>query len=272
MVFTMDGNGRFVRVYEDARRTAVMDTPFIFTLHENLPRQGPGSNACTRKAFSMLTDLSAQPEILDIGCGAGMQTVELARISPGCRITATDVHQPYLDQLAGSAASAGVRDRITTVRASMDDLPFPDASFDILWAEGSIFVIGFSEGLVSWRRLLRPGGYLCLTEAAWFVEDPSPEAAAFWNECYPAITTVAANRAIAEDAGCEVVATFPLPKSAWWENYYVPVLKRIEGLRPEVAGNPEAEAQIEFAERESAVYREHADEYGYEFFILRKKE
>ena len=249
-----------------------MESPFIFTMHEGLPRQGPGSNACTRKAFSMLTGLPARPEILDIGCGSGMQTVELARTCRDCRITAVDVHQPYLDHLARSAAAAGVGDRIATVRTSMDDLPFDDTSFDVLWAEGSIFVIGFSEGLASWKRLLRPGGYLCLTEAAWFTDTPSPEAAAFWNDCYPAIKTVAANRAIAEDAGYEVVATFPLPKSAWWENYYVPVLKRIEDLRPKVAGNPEAEAQIEFAERESAVYREHAAEYGYEFFILRKKE
>ncbi|MCK9298868.1 class I SAM-dependent methyltransferase [Methanoculleus sp. YWC-01] len=249
-----------------------METPFVFTLHENLPRQGPGSNACTRKAFSMLADLPARPEVLDIGCGAGMQTVELARTCPGCRITATDVHQPFLDDLARRAASGGVGDRITILRASMDDLPFPDASFDVLWAEGSIFIVGFREGLVSWRRLLRPGGYLCLTESVWFTEDPSPEAAAFWNDCYPAIKTVPETCAIAEDAGYEVVATFPLPKSAWWGNYYVPVLKRIEDLRPKVAGNPEAEAQIEFAERETAVYREHADEYGYEFFILQKKE
>ncbi len=256
----------------DGARIPIMETSFIFTMHENLPRQGPGSNACTRKAFSMLTDLSAQPEILDIGCGAGMQTVELARICPGCRITATDVHQPYLDQLAGSAASAGVRDRITTVRASMDDLPFSDGSFDVLWAEGSIFIIGFREGLVSWRRLLRPGGYLCLTEAAWFVEEPSPEAAAFWNDCYPAITTVAANRAIAEDAGYEVVATFPLPASAWWDDYYTPMIERLADLRTKVAGNSEAEALIAFEEREIAVHREHGSEYGYEFFILRKKE
>ena len=248
-----------------------MDTPFIFTMHEGLPRQGPGSNACTRKAFSMLADLPARPEILDIGCGSGMQTVELARTCRDCRITAVDVHQPYLDDLARSAASAGAGDRIATVRASMDDLPFGDASFDVLWAEGSIFVVGFREGLAVWRRLLRPGGYLCLTEAAWFTENPSPEAAAFWNECYPAITTVPGNRAIAEDAGYEVVATFPLPASAWWDDYYTPILKRLADLRSKVAGNPGAEALVEFAEREIAIYREHAAEYGYEFFVLRKK-
>nr|WP_303716497.1 class I SAM-dependent methyltransferase [Methanoculleus marisnigri] len=38
----------------------------------------------------MLADLPARPKILDIGCGAGMQTVELARTCPDCRITAAD--------------------------------------------------------------------------------------------------------------------------------------------------------------------------------------
>ncbi len=109
-----------------------MDLSFLFTMHEGLPRQGPGSNECTRKAFSMLKDLPDRPEILDIGCGSGMQTIELARICPDCHITAVDIHQPYLDDLARKAAAAGVGDRITTVRASMDDLPFEDASFDVL--------------------------------------------------------------------------------------------------------------------------------------------
>jgi len=86
------GNG-FIVVNEEI---SGMETPFVFTLHEGLPRQGPGSSECTRKAFSFLSGLPARPEILDIGCGAGMQTIELARLCPGCRITAVDIHQPFL--------------------------------------------------------------------------------------------------------------------------------------------------------------------------------
>lgn len=107
-----------------------MDYSFLFKMFASLPRQGPGSNACTRKAFSVLTALPARAEIADIGCGVGMQTVELARICPECRITALDIYQPYLDALRQSAEDAGVSERMTTVRASMHDLPFPDASFD----------------------------------------------------------------------------------------------------------------------------------------------
>jgi len=247
-----------------------MDTPFIFTMHEGLPRQGPGSNACTRKAFSMLAGLPPRPGILDVGCGSGMQTVELARTCRDARITAVDVHQPFLDDLARRAASAGVGERVATLRASMESLPFPDASFDVLWAEGSIFIMGFRKGLESWRRLLVPGGSICLTEAAWFTEEPSPEATAFWSECYPAMTTVPENCAIAGRTGYDIVATFPLPASAWWDDYYVPLAKRLDSLRAVAAGDPGAKAQIEAAEREIAVFREHAGEYGYALFILRK--
>jgi ubiquinone/menaquinone biosynthesis C-methylase UbiE len=248
-----------------------MDISFIFTMHEGLPRQGPGSNECTRKAFSMLNNLPDSPEILDIGCGGGMQTIELARTCPACRFTAVDIHQPFLDELDLKAKAAGVGDRITTVRASMDDLPFEDASFDVLWAESSIFVIGFEEGLTQWKRLLRPGGYLCVTEAVWFTDRPSPEAVAFWNDCYPAITSVEDTGARAERAGYEVVATFPLPWSVWWDNYYMPLQKRLPDLKKEAAGNPDAEAQVAFSEREIEMYREHGEEYGYDFFILRSR-
>ncbi len=249
-----------------------MDYSFLFKMFAGLPRQGPGSNACTRKAFSLLTDLPAKPEIADIGCGAGMQTVELARICPECRITAVDIYQPYLDALRRNAEDAGVNDRITTVRASMDDLPLPDASFDVVWAEGSIFVIGLAEGLAAWKRLLRPGGYLCLTESAWFTDTPSEEAEAFWLEVYPEIKTVRETAAVAAAAGYDVLGSFRLPASAWWDDYYAPFCERLVEIRASAAGNADAEAVVANFEREIAVYREHADEYGYAFFILRTRE
>ena len=51
----------------------------LYELFRDMPRQGPGSNECTRKAFKRLSHLPKQPHILDIGCGSGMQTPELAK-------------------------------------------------------------------------------------------------------------------------------------------------------------------------------------------------
>ncbi|GAA0284126.1 hypothetical protein GCM10009527_095290 [Actinomadura nitritigenes] len=55
------------------------------------------------------------------------------------------LHQPYLDELARTAADRGLV--VPTLRASMADLPFPDESFDLIWAEGSVYIIGASYPL-----------------------------------------------------------------------------------------------------------------------------
>ena len=51
----------------------------------------------TRKAYRMLPPLD-RPSILDMGCGPGVPTLELARLSGGI-VTGLDTHQPYLDEL-----------------------------------------------------------------------------------------------------------------------------------------------------------------------------
>jgi 2-polyprenyl-3-methyl-5-hydroxy-6-metoxy-1,4-benzoquinol methylase len=83
--------------------------PEIFwEIHSGLPREGPGDNESTRKAYRMLKGLPENPRILDIGCGPGMQTIELAKLSSG-RIDALDSHQPFLEQLKKSTKKEGCR-------------------------------------------------------------------------------------------------------------------------------------------------------------------
>ncbi|WP_232216828.1 class I SAM-dependent methyltransferase [Methanohalobium evestigatum] len=167
-----------------------MDESAIFEIFNGLPRQGPSSNRCTEKAFRMIPSLPPEPRILDIGCGIGMQTIHLAGICKDCHITATDIYQPYLDKLMENAAEKGVANRIFTVRASMDDLPFEDDEFDLIWCEGSIFIIELEKGLNYWKRFLKGGGFIALTEAVWFTENPSEESLQLWQEAYPDIKTI----------------------------------------------------------------------------------
>ena len=102
-----------------------MDETFFFTVFEGLPRQGPGSDMCTARAFNLIPDLPRNTSILDIGCGSGMQTLALARLCPDATITACDIYQLFLDDLQGRATNEGLDARIQTLCASMDDLPFP---------------------------------------------------------------------------------------------------------------------------------------------------
>ena len=152
-----------------------MEEGFFFTIFEGLPRQGPGLDECTARAFHTIPDLPADARILDIGCGSGMQTLALARLCPGATIIASDIHQPFLDDVTERAAKAGLEGRITCLRASMDDLLFPAGSFDLIWAEGSAFVMGFHEALSSWKRLLKQGGYLAVSDLFWFTHTPTEE-------------------------------------------------------------------------------------------------
>jgi ubiquinone/menaquinone biosynthesis C-methylase UbiE len=240
------------------------------SLFEGLPRQGPGSDACTKKMFQMLPGLPESPEILDIGCGSGMQTLELARLCNTCRITAVDVYPPFLAALRENAERERVNRRIKTISASMDDLPFDDEMFDLIWAEGSIFIIGPENALPSWNRYLRPGGFIAFTEAVWLTDTPSAEVAAFWQKVCPDIKSVAGIRSIAEKAGYSVIADFVLPDSAWWEMYYNPLAARLGDLSERYHDNPEALGMIDMIREEMAIFREYSDEYGYVFFLLQK--
>jgi len=240
----------------------------IFEIFEDLPRQGPGDDACTRRAFEMLADLPAKPEILDVGCGAGTQTITLARLCRG-RITAVDVHEPVLDELQRRAEAAGVAERVVPLNMSMTELDFPDETFDVIWSEGAIFIMGFQPGLVAWRPLLKPGGWLVLSEAVWFCDEPPAEVKAFWDACYPAITDAESNVRMAEEAGYTVVGTFPLPAESWFE-FYRPLAPKLARLRRKYAGDAAALSEIAQCEREIEIFHKYPDAYGYQFFVLRK--
>jgi len=99
----------------------------------------------TRKAFRMLSKMY-KPRILDVGCGSGVPTLELARLSKGETI-GIDIDQYSLDRLTRGIEQAGFSNRVKTVNCSMLNMDFPDESFDIIWAEGSTFIIGFERAL-----------------------------------------------------------------------------------------------------------------------------
>jgi ubiquinone/menaquinone biosynthesis C-methylase UbiE len=240
----------------------------IFEIHDGLPRQGVGRDVYTRRAYEMLPPLD-KPRILDIGCGSGAPTLEIARLSAGT-VTALDVHQPYLDELDRRAAAAGLADRITTLNGSMLDMDFPDESFELLWSEGSIFIIGFDKGLEEFKRLIPPGGFFAVHDIAWLRPDPPPELLEYWTTAYPVMREISGNLAAIESAGYELLGHFPLPDDAWWDEYYEPLQQRLPELRAKYADNPDAQAMLDESEKEIEIYRDYIGWYGSVFYILRK--
>ena len=238
-------------------------------LTEGLPRQGPGSAAATLRALAMVTGMPLRPRILDVGCGPGAQTIDLARATGG-DIVALDLRSRFLAELRERATAAGVADRITTLEGSMFAMDFARDEFDLIWSEGAIYIMGFAAGLSICRRFLKPGGWIVVSELSWLVPEPPAEAREYWARHYPAMRSRAENERIVVVAGYEAPATFVLPVADWWENYYGPGEARLLEVRERYANDPETIAALDGIRREYDMFRVHSDAYGYVFYIMRK--
>jgi SAM-dependent methyltransferase len=240
---------------------------FFYHVFEFLPRQGPGCTGATGKAFSYLPPLPADAKILDVGCGSGTQTRDLATLTGGI-ITAVDNHQPFLDTLMKRAEETGTKDRIKTVCASMDALPFEKGQFDLIWSEGAIFIIGFENGLKTWKPFLKKGGYIVVSDSAWFEPNPPPELMQWWEKEGYMPGTEEQLKAQIRNAGLKLLATYRLPEAGWWDHYYVPMLARIAELRKKRGADPSCAAILDSLAEEAETYRNYKRYYGYTFFIM----
>jgi DNA-binding transcriptional MerR regulator/precorrin-6B methylase 2 len=139
---------------------------------------GPGTEVATRKALSLVP--FAPETILEIGCGAGMATMTLAEATVA-RITATAPAEGALDRLRERVAALGLGERVEVRNVDMAQLPLPEQPWDMIWAEGSAYIIGVERAMRDWKRLLRPGGVLVFSEMVWRTDEPSDALRAYSN-------------------------------------------------------------------------------------------
>jgi cyclopropane fatty-acyl-phospholipid synthase-like methyltransferase len=246
-----------------------IDWELLLEIHKDMPRQGSGRDEYTQKAFEMIPVIK-QPKILDIGCGPGMQTIKLAKLSDG-EIIGIDIFQQYLDQLQQLIERENLQDRVKAIKQSMFEIKYPEEFFDIIWAEGSIFVMGFEKGLSEWKKYIKPNGYLAVHEMAWLKENPPKEISDYWKRVYPDITTIEDNLRIIEKCGYKILGYFPLPEDAWWDLYYTPLEKRLKDMRLKFKDNPKAMEMIEEEQLEIDLFRKFNSWYGSVFFVMQKQ-
>ncbi|MCP5044148.1 MAG: class I SAM-dependent methyltransferase [bacterium] len=232
-----------------------------------LSQYGPGSDASTLRALAAVADLPERPRVLDVGCGPGRQTVALAQQIPAS-VVGVDLLEHPLRTLAARAQADGLADRVWPVRADMVRLPFPDASFDLVWGEGAIYCMGFLAGLEAWKRLLVPGGTLAVTELSWLGDTRPDGEREFFEKEYPAMLGIADNRALVERAGLELVTDFVLPESDWWDTYYLELEHRLCELEDEDFGD--GQFVVDTCKKEIEVLRASQGTYGYVFYIAQK--
>jgi SAM-dependent methyltransferase len=246
------------------------DLQLLIDLHVVAARQGPGGDAQTHLAIELSglrngRDLS----IADIGCGTGASTLVLAR-ELDAKIIAVDFLPEFLDALNLRAAQAGLADRIKTETASMDSLLFTPGTLDAIWSEGAIYNIGFERGVRYWRRLLKPGGIIAVSELTWLTDSRPAELEAHWQSEYPEVDTASAKIAVLERNGFTPLGYFALPEQCWLDEYYRPMQKRFPIFLDAHKSSDAAKALVSAEEHEIDLYERHRQYVSYGYYVARK--
>ncbi len=231
-----------------------------------LPRNGPGSKAATQEIYGLLRGLPEKPRVLDLGCGQAPEAFDLLEVCDG-HITAVDLFEPFLDKASARAEAEGVgEDRLAFERGDIEALEYDAESFDLIWSEGAIYLMGFAEGLAAWQPFVKRGGFVVVSELTWLKTKRTPIAESYWGNAYPSMGTVASNRALAEAAGYEVIGTMILPLEAWRESYYGPMEKAIADARQRHGPQPAYDEMDD----EITVFEKSAGDYSYVYYILKR--
>jgi ubiquinone/menaquinone biosynthesis C-methylase UbiE len=201
----------------------------------------------TRKAFRMIPKME-RPLILDIGCGSGISTQELAKLSRG-KVIGIDIDRAALDKFASRVKKAGLTDQIKVMNCSMFDMDFPDRSFDIVWAEGSIHAIGFERGLRRWKQLLKPGGCMVVHDEQGNIKEKLEQIA---------------------DCDYHLLGYFTLTKETWWTEYFAPLEKLVNETRTKYPYAQSVLEEMQQAQAELDMYRKYPERNSSVCFVMRK--
>lgn len=246
------------------------DFRLLIDLHRQGQRQGPGGDAETELALQLARiDRNAPLKIADIGCGTGASTLLLAKLL-NARITAVDFLPEFLDDLNDRAEREGVANRISTLACSMDELPFAEEEFDVIWAEGAIYNIGFEKGVAEWRPYLKPGGLLVTSEITWTTDCRPAELQEHWDKEYPEIDSASAKIKVLEKQGYSPSGYLILSEACWLDHYYRPMQARFEHFLNRNGNSQEARAIVEAEQKEIDLYERYKSHYNYGMYIARK--
>ena len=246
-----------------------LDLNMIYEYYSNTERQGPGSPEITLKALSFIDGLTEKSKVADIGCGTGGQTMVLAQ-NTACEIIGIDLWADFINQFNQNAQNKNLQDRVKGVVGNMGNLPFQEEELDLIWSEGAIYNIGFERGLNEWRKFLKQGGYIAVTENTWFTEERPAEIQDFWQKAYPKIDTIPNKVAQMQKAGYLPIAAFVVPETCWTDYYYAQVPQMEKSFLKKYNGNKSAEELIRSERYEVDLYRKYKAFYGYMFYVGKK--
>lgn len=246
-----------------------VDFNMICTHFGNLNRQGPGSIEATKKALSFIPELSEDAQIADIGCGTGTQTLTLAKNTKGY-VTGIDLFPNFTEKLNSRAKKQNLSNKVKAITGDMTKLTIAENSLDLLWSEGAIYNIGFEKGINEWKRFIKKGGYIAVTDATWFTKNRPAEIEKFWADAYNEVTTPEIKIAQILKAEYKFIASFVLPTECWTTNYYEPQKSVQKKMLEERKDDKSFAEFIAMQRHEAQMYEKYKSYYGYVFYIAQK--
>ncbi len=200
----------------------------------------------TRKAYEMLPKME-NPSILDIGCGSGTPTMELARLSDG-KITGIDINQAALDRFKSKVEKEGLSSRIKILNRSIYNTDFSVESFNLIWDEGVLHILNIKKSLVECNRILKSNGFLVVGEVIKWISN---------------------NLKAFSKYGFNLINKFFLPEECWWKEYYLPMEKKIKELRSRFKKSKELE-KLKTYESEINMVKKNPKKFDGAFYIFQK--
>jgi cyclopropane fatty-acyl-phospholipid synthase-like methyltransferase len=241
------------------------DNP-IDLLFAGMEKLGPGSNVHTLQVLRLIPRQQFNV-IVDAGCGAGRQTMVLAK-ELNTVVQAVDSYEPFLHDLMRRAREAGIEHLVQPHCMDMHDIPDVFQHIDLLWSEGAAYNIGFSNALTIWASVINQGGFAVVSELSWLRDHVPGAVKEFFASGYPDMQSVQHNLAVAEDAGYKVLTSYTLPSDSWVEGYYDLLEPRAKAL----VDHPDAVVRDFAVEtvKEIDIFSRSEDSYGYVFYVLQR--
>jgi 2-polyprenyl-3-methyl-5-hydroxy-6-metoxy-1,4-benzoquinol methylase len=203
----------------------------------------------TRKAFRMLPDLD-EYIILDVGCGTGIPSMALAKLSGG-NVTALDRDDEALQKFKERVRNSGLEKQIEIINRSFLKHDINGQQYNLIWAEGSINHIGYDQSFQKCHEILGAGGFIVIHDL---------------------ISQIRANIEKILEIGFKLYNSFELPKNAWWIEFYKPISRKIEKRKKRALRKSKLlqDPTIARYEREIAMVQKNPGKFDTGFFIFQK--
>lgn len=119
-------------------------------------------------------ELKADETVLDLGCGAGIDTLLAAVVvGPAGRVIGLDMTPEMVERTRANAAASGLAN-VEVLQGLIEEIPLPDASVDVVISNGVLNLsTRKSRVLAEARRVLRPGGRIVIADLV--LEEALPE-------------------------------------------------------------------------------------------------